>query len=167
MNQATLDWFEYGAEVLEPFGGGGYFGVPDAEIYNWAWFGRFLQPPTAFRTNEFVPLLNYVVANNRTRFGTDPVWNNDIYTANGQQYREAFWSVKYDVDDDIYGADSLWGGAAGPEHGLHIAVMGMPAGTDHKNVAVGFHPYYLDRGHAKLLIDHILVDILEVPKELN
>ncbi len=167
MNDAVLEWFEYGAEILEPFGGGGFFGVPDAEIYNWDWYGRYLDPPTAFRRNEFVPLLNYVVADNQTRFGTDPIWDNDLYSADGRQYREAFWAVKYDVDDDIYGADSLWGGAAGPEHGHAIAVLGMPAGTDHKNVAVGFHPWYLDRGHAKLLIDHILVDILEVPKELN
>ncbi len=162
MSPETLEWFEYGAEILEPLGGHGYFGVPDAEIYNWDWYGRWLDPPVAFRTNEFIPLLNYVVSDNSSRFGTDPCWDCERIHADGRQYREAFWAVKYGVE-----GDSLWGGAAGPEYGHAIAALGMPVETDHKNVVLGFHPYYLNREDAKLLIDHILVDILEVEKELN
>jgi hypothetical protein len=163
MSPETLDWFEYAAEVLENHGGHGFIGVPDAEIYNWDWYGKYLDPPVPFRTNEFIPLLNYVVADNTTRFGTNPIWDHEAWTNDGRQYHETYWAVPYVAAN----GDTVYGGAMGPEYGHTVAMIGIPFESGHRNVTVGFHPYYLDRTHAKLLVDHILVDILGVSKTLE
>jgi len=163
MSQETLDWFAYSADYMEAYGGGGFFGLPDVEIYNWDWYGKYLDPPVPFRTHDYVPLLNYVVADNTTRFGTEPGWDTQIWSSSGRQYHEVYWSVPHVTEN----GDTLYGAAMGPEYGHAIGLIGMPSGTDHRNVVLGFHPYYFDRTDAKLLVDHILVDILGVSKTLN
>ncbi|MDP6797332.1 MAG: hypothetical protein QGG33_05855, partial [Candidatus Krumholzibacteria bacterium] len=159
MSEDVHLWFDYAAGVFDH---DGFFGLSDVEAYNWEWYAQYLEPPIFYRESKYIRFLNYVPADSTTRYGHAPVAvhpheeENQSETVNMD---ELAYSIPHVTDE----GDTLYGSAAGPEHGLAIGLIGLD-NPGAPNVILGFHPLYLDRDHAKQLIDHILVDIFDIEK---
>jgi hypothetical protein len=115
-----------------------FFGLADAEIYNWDRFKRAFNPPLNYRPDAFRPLLTYIPADSTTRWGQAPTAAHPFWRPEGLHYDELGYSE-------------------GGGHQL-LGVVGM-RNPDAPSVLIGMVPYYLEQETAQGLIDHILIDI--------
>ena len=121
------------------------FGLSQVEVYNWDWFGQVFDPPLNYRTDQFIPLLTYVPADNTTRWGTEPA---ETHIALVAQVLNHYEELKYTT------------GGQG-EHTIALVGMHYP---DTPSVLLGFPPFFIDPPTAQLLLDHILIDIFGMQK---
>ncbi len=115
-----------------------FYGLADAEIYNWDRLKRAFNPPLNYRTHAFRPLLTYIPADSTTRWGVAPTSAHPFLRPDGSNYDELYYSE-------------------GGGHQL-LGVVGM-RDPEAPSVLIGMVPYYLADESAEGLIDHILIDI--------
>ncbi|MCB1162326.1 hypothetical protein KDL67_06515 [bacterium] len=124
--------------------GATFFGLNDAEIYNWEWLTAAMDPPFLYDPEGYLPLLSYVPADPETRWGETP---NDALCLIGEQDQPR--------DETAYTLGSYrehWVGLVGGER------------PERPSVVLGFSPFFLDPNDGRGLLGHILTDIMDLPR---
>ncbi len=120
--------------------GAEFFGLAEAEVYNWEWFTTAFVPPVLYDDMNFLPMLSYLPADPTTRWGAEPAEEHCFLDEYGEFYREADYALpSYD------------------EHWVGLVGMHRPEAP---SVVLGFPPFYLDEEDGRGLIGHVLTDIM-------
>ena len=142
------DVYRWFADAAEVFGGGGcceeLFGLSRVEIYNWDWLAGVVDPPLAYRTDQYLPLVSYLPADSTTRWGSAPAAEHTCETDQGQPYCELCY-------------------ATGEGAGHMLGVVGL-RDPERPSVLLGMTPFYLEQETAHGLLDHVLMDIFDLEK---
>ena len=122
-----------------------YFGLNEAEIYNWDFFATVFNPHLDYRQDQYRALLTYIPADSTTRWGVAPAEVHPYLRPNGLHYEEA----KYSSGD-------------GTPQMVGIVSLRNP---DKPNVMLGLPPFFLEPEAARGLIDHIFVDLFGMHRQ--
>ena len=139
-NQQSANWYP---DPADPNAQHFEYGLAEVEIYNWNWAAVKLE--TQSRPNLYRPLLYYVPADSTTRWGAAPAAEHIQWTINHDRYSETRYSLA----------------SSNRKHIVGIVSMVDPASP---SVLLGFSPYFLEDGAGYNLIDHIMIDILNMTK---
>jgi hypothetical protein len=120
--------------------GASFYGLDEAEIYNWDWFGTVFSPPVLYDDQAFLPLLSYLPADPTIRWGAEPVEEHCFIDGIGDPYRE--------IDYTLPSVRDHW-----------VGLVGMVR-PEAPNVLLGFPPFYLSEEDGRGLIGHVLTDIM-------
>ncbi len=120
--------------------GASFYGLDEAEIYNWEWFGTIFSPPILYDDQAFLPLLSYLPADPTTRWGAEPAEEHCFLDEFGEAYRESHYTLP-----------------SVREHWVGIVGMQRPEAP---SVLLGFPPFYLSEEDGRGLIGHVLTDIM-------
>ncbi len=141
---SVYEWLAAAGPVFNSPGDGcaeaEFYGLAEAEIYNWEWFTSVFTPTYFYDTYNYMPLLGYVPADPTSRWGVIPADEHCFLTEFGAPYRESDYSLSMN--------DEHWVGLVG---------MHRP---DSPSVVLGFPPFYLDEETGRGLIGHVLTDIM-------
>ncbi len=120
--------------------GATFYGLSEAEIYNWEWFSTIFSPPVIYDEQNFLPLLSYLPADPTTRWGAEPAEDHCFLDEFGEPYHEADYTL--------------------PSYRNHwVGLVGMER-PESPSVLLGFPPFYLSEEDGRGLIGHVLTDIM-------
>jgi len=142
------DWFEDAGPLLAETDSEGnvwsYFGLNEVEIYNWEFFAGVFTQPVQIRHDKFLPMLSYLPADSTTRWGRWPATMHPHTTTGGDPYNEMRYSI--------------------PGYYRHTICLVSLQHPENPSVLLGMTPYFLKQEHAQLLMDHIFVDLFQLPR---